>query len=487
MYRRFGKSDIVAIAIDAMLLNGLDPEFSRQVEQQMTDIDGPGNEDGPDLLDLTSLLWCSIDNDDSRDLDQLTVCAVQDDRSVIIYVAIADVDTLVKKGSPVDDHARKNTTSVYTSAQVFPMLPLRLSTDLTSLNPDQKRLAVVTIMKIDEHGVLMNSTVERAWVRNKAKLAYDSVAAWIEGRGELPTAAKAVPGMDEQLRIQDGVAQKLKLNRHTNGSLEFETFQPHAVFEGDRVIEIRQQEKNRARQLIEEFMIVTNACTAKFLAEKGVPSIRRVVRSPERWRQIVLEASEYGYALPSEPDSKALEGFLAERHRADPLRFPDLSLTIIKLMGAGEYVLELPGQEAIGHFGLAERDYTHSTAPNRRYPDLITLRMIKAILSNGPTPYGVDELENLAVHCTRQEDAARKVERRVRKSEAALLLETMIGQHFDAIVSGHSERGSWVRILNPQVEGRLIKKIGKIRVGQKIRVKLVLVDVELGYIDFERL
>ena len=487
MHRKFGKSDIVKIAFNAMLQQGLEPDFSLQAEKQVASIIGPGNESGPDILDLTSLLWCSIDNDDSLDLDQLTACEAQADLSVIIYVAVADVDALVKKGSPIDDHARNNTTSVYTSAHVFPMLPLPLSTDMTSLNPDQNRLALVTIMKIDVHGAVISSTVERALVKNKAKLAYDAVSAWIEGESDLPLAASVVPGMEQQLRCQDSVAQKLRFHRHRKGSLEFQTFQPHAVFEGDRVVAIKQQEQNRARQLIEEFMIATNACTANFLAEKGVASFRRVVRSPERWMRIAEVANEYGYALPAEPDAEALEAFLAARHKADPLRFPDLSLVIIKLMGSGEYVVEVPGQEAIGHFGLAERDYTHSTAPNRRYPDLITLRMMKAILTNSPAPYGVDELEYLAAHCTSQEDAARKVERRVSKSEAALLLGPKIGAHFDAIVTGHSEKGTWVRLLTLPAEGRLIRMIGKIKVGQQIQVKLVLADVERGFIDFERL
>ena len=487
MHRKFGKSDIVRIADHAMQINGLEPGFSLQIEKQIASITGPARENSSDILDLTSLLWCSIDNDDSLDLDQLTACEQQSDSSVIIYVAVADVDALVKKGSAVDSHALNNTTSVYTSAAVFPMLPLRLSTDLTSLNPDQNRLALVTIMKVDLHGTVISSTVERALVRNKAKLAYDAVAAWIEGEGDLPMEASVVSGMDKQLRCQDRVAQQLRLHRHNKGSLEFQTFQPQAVFEGDRVVAIKQQEQNRARQLIEEFMIATNACTAHFLADRGGASLRRVVRSPERWMRIVAVAEEYGYSLPFEPSAQALEGFLAERHKADPLRFPDLSLVIIKLMGSGEYVVEVPGQESFGHFGLAERDYTHSTAPNRRYPDLITLRMMKAILSNSSAPYTVDELEYLAAHCTRQEDAARKVERRVRKSEAALLLQSMLGHHFDAIVTGHSEKGTWVRIVTPPAEGRLMRKAGKIKVGQEIKVKLVLADVERGFIDFERM
>ncbi|MCX6178887.1 MAG: RNB domain-containing ribonuclease [Chlorobiales bacterium] len=346
---------------------------------------------------------------------------------------------------------------------------------------------LIQCLKIRVHYTVINSTVERALVRNKAKLAYDAVSAWIEGESDLPLAASVVQGLDKQLRVQDTVAQKLRLHRHRKGSLEFQTFQPHAIFEGERVVEIKQQEQNRARQLIEEFMIATNACTANFLAEQGSASLRRVVRSPERWMRIVEVANEYGYSLPNKPEAQALESFLAVRHKADPLRFPDLSLIIIKLMGSGEYVVEIPGEESVGHFGLAERDYTHSTAPNRRYPDLITLRMMKAILTNSPAPYGVNELEYLAAHCTRQEDAARKVERRVRKSEAALLLGPMIGHHFDSIVTGHADKGTWVRLLMPPVEGRLIRKIGKIKVGQQIKVKLVLADVERGFIDFERI
>jgi len=487
MHRKFGKSDIVRIATDAMLINGLEPAFSLQVERQIASINGPGSESGVDILDLTSLLWCSIDNDDSLDLDQLTACEVQSDLSVIIYVAVADVDALVKKGSAVDNHAQNNTTSVYTSAHVFPMLPLRLSTDLTSLNQDQNRLALVTIMKIDGHGAVISSTVERALVKNKAQLAYDALSAWIEGDGDLPPAASVVSGMENQLRCQDRVAQELRLHRHKKGSLEFPTFQPEAVFEGEHVVAIKQQEQNRARQLIEEFMIATNSCTAHFLADRGGASLRRVVKSPERWMRIVEVAHEYGYSLPYEPSAMALENFLAARHEADPLRFPDLSLVIIKLMGSGEYVVEMPGEHTYGHFGLAERDYTHSTAPNRRFPDLITLRMMKAILTNSPSPYNVDELGYLAAHCTRQEDAARKVERRVRKSEAALLLGPMIGHHFHGIVTGHADKGTWVRIVTPPAEGRLISKIGKIKVGQEITVKLVLADVERGFIDFERM
>ena len=463
---------------------GLQPEFGVGVEQQLAAISAVAAETGAAIHDLTDLLWCSIDNDDSRDLDQLTVCEVLEHGAVKLLVAIADVDALVKKGSAIDEHARINTTSVYTSARIFPMLPERLSTDLTSLSANEDRLALVTEMVFQADGALLSSSLYRARVRNRAKLAYDTVSAWIEGAGALPAAAAAVPGMEAQLRAQDGVAQQLRARRHTQGSLELETSQPRAVFEGEQVIDIRQQEQNRARQLIEEVMIATNGCTARFLAARNGASLRRVVRSPERWLRIVAVAKDYGESLPAEPDSKALEAFLAKRHKADPLRFPDLSLVIVKLMGRGEYVLELPGAAPIGHFGLAVRDYTHSTAPNRRYPDLITERMLKAALAEQAPPYSIDELVKLAAHCTRQEDAAQKVERKMRKSEAALLLESRVGQSFDALVTGSGSDGVWVRVFAPPAEGKLANGAATLKVGEKLRVKLISTNVERGFIDF---
>lgn len=482
--RRYTREDLVRIAREAMSERGLLPDFSPAVQHELTRLSGAASAAGPEVADLRALPWCSIDNDDSLDLDQLTVSEALRSGAVRIRVAIADVDALVARGSAIDEHARVNTTSVYTSARVFPMLPERLSTDLTSLNPSQDRLALVTAMVVAEDGTITEPEVRRAVVRNRAKLAYDAVSAWIVGQGELPAAARAVPGMDAQLRTQDATAQRLRARRHAQGSLEFETFQPRAVFDGDEVVDLRQQEQNRARQLIEELMIATNTCTAHFLAAQGGASIRRVVRSPERWLSIVELARKYGESLPRTPDSKALERFLARRHRADPLRFPDLSLVVVKLMGSGEYVVERPGTTPIGHFGLAERDYTHSTAPNRRFPDLITLRMIKAVLSGGKPPYSLPELEELALHCTRQEDAARKVERRMRKSEAALFLAPRVGRSFDALVTGHSDAGSWVRTFAPPAEGMLVGRVPALQVGQQIRVKLVSTNVERGFIDF---
>ena len=480
------RADLVRIATDAMIERGLEPVFPPSVQAQLASIAGPGRDDDPRILDLRSLPWCSLDNDDSLDLDQLTAAEALPDGRVKLFVAIADVDVLVAKDSAIDRHAWTNTTTVYTSAKIFPMLPERLSTDLSSLNPGQERLALVTEMVVAGDATVQQSTVYRARVRSQAKLAYDAVSAWIDGRGALPEAARAVPGMDAQLRLQDEAAQRLRARRHAQGSLEFQTFQPHAAFDGERVVDIRLQEQNRGRQLIEELMIATNTCTAKFLSAAGGASLRRVVRSPERWARMVEVAGRYGEVLPAAPDARALEGFLARRHQADPLRFPDLSLIIVKLMGSGEYVVEVPQGEPLGHFGLALRDYTHSTAPNRRYPDLLTQRMVKAVLAGSAPPYGLAELQALAAHCTQQEDAAQKVERRMRKSDAALLLSSRLGQRFDAIVTGRTPSNTFVRIFTPPVEGMLVGRHAELDVGEMLRVKLVSTDVERGFIDFVR-
>ncbi len=480
------RADLVRIAIHVMTERGLEPEFSTRVEQQLAAMTGPVDDADDQVQDLTDLLWCSIDNDDSLDLDQLTACALLAQGAVRWWVAIADVDAWVKKDSAIDQHAQVNTTSVYTSARIFPMLPTRLSTDLTSLNLGQERLALVTEMVFNADASLAGATVYRARVRNRAKLAYDALSAWLDGTSALPPAAAAIPGMEAQLRTQDALAQQLRLRRRAQGSLEFETFQPRVVFDGEQVVDINLQPHNRARQLIEEVMIATNGCTARYLAAKGSASLRRVVRSPERWLRIVALAKEYGQTLPEVPDSKALEVFLASRRRADPLRFPDLSLIVVKLMGRGEYVLETPGSVPIGHFGLAVSDYTHSTAPNRRFPDLITARLLKALLSKQPPPYASVELGELARHCTQQEDAAQKVERQMRKSEAALLLEARIGQRFDGVVTGAAPKGVWVRVFAPPTEGKLVGGSVGLKLGDKVRVKLVATNVERGFIDFVR-
>ena len=487
MNKQYGRADLARIAAKAMVDRGLAAEFSTRAIDQLAGLEKLSKEVVSDIRDLRQLLWCSIDNEESRDLDQLTVCEILQNGAIKVLVAIADVDTLVKKASPIDDHAQKNTTSVYTAARIFPMLPELLSTDLTSLNPHVDRLSMVTELVFDADATISSSTIYRARVHNQCKLAYDDVAAWLDGKGDIPAGVRAIPGMDAQIRTQDAVSQKLRKRRFEQGALEFRTIQSRTIFSGDQVVDVEQQQPNRARQLIEELMLATNGVTARFLASKGYSALCRVVRSPERWLKIVEVAKDLGDELPVEPDSKALEKFLRKRRDADPIRFPDLSLVVVKLMGAGEYALQLAGAAPVGHFGLAVREYSHATAPNRRFADLITQRMLKAAIVSAPAPYTDEELDALATHCNEQGSDANKVERQVRKSEAALVLQTRIGDVFDGIVTSASSKGVWVRIFHPPVDGRLSGPGAAPHIGKKVKVKLTLADVERGFIDFEEL
>jgi VacB/RNase II family 3'-5' exoribonuclease len=480
------RKQLQAIARRVMTERGLQPDFSAEARAEVEAITKPAAESSPGIRDLTGLLWCSIDNDDSRDLDQLSVAEPLTGGAAKVLVAVADVDAIVKKGSPVDEHARVNTTSVYTAAEVFPMLPEKLSTDLTSLGEGDKRLALVIEMVVGPDGRVRESAVYRAVVLNRAKLAYNSVAAWLEGTAPAPPKLAAVRGLDELVRLQDRVAQAMKTCRHLQGALSLETIQTRALFNGDVLADLLPDEKNRAKELIEDFMIAANGVTARYLESQGVPSLRRILRTPERWERIVALAATLGERLPPQADSGALEAFLVKHHRADPLRFPDLALSVVKLLGSGEYAALRPGETPDGHFGLAVRDYTHSTAPNRRFPDLITQRQLKAALAGRPPAYGDAELDGLASHCTAQEDAATKVERQVRKSAAAMLLAPRIGERFDALVTGAAEKGTWVRVLRPAVEGRLVRGFDGLDVGDRVQVELVHVDAERGFIDFAR-
>jgi exoribonuclease-2 len=467
-----------------MTERGLLPDFSPAVMGEVARSQAATADGDPGARDLRGLLWCSIDNDDSRDLDQLTVAEPMAGGAVRILVAIADVDAAVTQGSAIDGHARHNTTSVYTAAVIFPMLPERLSTDLTSLGEGEDRVALAVEMAVKDDGTLAASDLYRAVVRNRAKLAYNAVAAWLEGTGAIPARVAAVPGMAAQIRLQDQVAQRLREVRHRHGALSLETIQARPVFDGDVLTDLEVERTNRARALIEDFMIAANGATARYLEARGYPSLRRVLRSPARWERIVELAAGLGERLPPEPAAAALEAFLAKRRDADPLRFPDLSLAVVKLMGRGEYVVKFPGQTTPGHFGLAVPAYTHSTAPNRRFPDVIAQRLLKAALARRPAPYANAELQDLAQHCTEAEDRANKVERQVGKSAAALLLEPRIGERFDAIVTGASDKGTWVRILRPPVEGKLVHGADGLDVGDRVRVELIGTDVEQGHIDF---
>lgn len=485
------RTSLQRIAHRVMLERGLLPDFSPEALDELKRIEASAvpapasNGRDHSVRDLRGMPWSSIDNDDSRDLDQLTVAELGQNQDLRILVAIADVGSLVKQGSELDQHAQHNTTSVYTAAMIFPMLPNGLSTDRTSLNPDVDRRAVVVDMSLAADGSLVESDIYAAWVRNHAQLAYNSLGAWLEGRGPVPAAVAAIDGLEANLRVQDRAARSLKSLRHAHGALNLETIEARPVFDGDDLQDLQVDERNRAKDLIEDFMIAANAVTARYLASKWIPSLRRVVKTPKRWDRIVALAAEHGAALPESPDSQALEAFLVAARGKDPLRFPDLSLSVIKLLGAGEYVVEQPGDAAAGHFGLAVKDYTHATAPNRRFPDLVTQRMVKAALAGHTSPYEKDALEALALHSTVAEDAAKKVERQVEKSAAAMLLQSRIGERFDAIVTGASYKGTWVRLVHPPVEGRLVAGHAELDVGDRLRVELVRTDVERGYIDFE--
>jgi VacB/RNase II family 3'-5' exoribonuclease len=478
--------DLRDIARRAMIERGLLPDFSEAVQTELRSITRAASSSEPSLRDMRGLLWASIDNDDSLDLDQLSVAQPLRDDAIAIFVAVADVDAVVRMGSNIDGHAQVNTTSVYTAAQIYPMLPEKLSTDLTSLGEGADRLALVVEMTVTSGGEVATSDVYRATVRNRAKLAYRSVAAWLDGSAPPPPRVQEVPGLDAQLRLQDEVAHRLRRKRFERGALSLETPEARAVFDGGTLSDLVPEERNRAKELIEDLMIAANGVTARFLDGRGLPSLRRILRSPERWAKIRDLAETFGGSLPPQPSSAALEGFLDRSRRVKPSGFADLSLSVLKLLGRGEYALELPGQHVAGHFGLALRDYAHSTAPNRRFPDLVAHRLLKAAISGRPSPYTTEQLRDLARHCTDQEDAAMKVERRVRKSAAALLLRHRIGQGFDAIVTGASPKGTYVRIDHPTAEGKVVKGSHGLDVGDRVRVELVHTDFEQGFVDFAR-
>jgi len=489
------------VAREAMRDRGFEPDFSRAAEAQVNALRGPAAPDG--RRDLRDLIWCSIDNDDSRDLDQLSVAGPDSSDASTILVAIADVDALVERDTPVDQHASHNTTSVYTGAQIFPMLPERLSTDLTSLGEHDDRNAIVVEYVVNADGTVGSSDVYEAVVRNHAKLAYPSLGAWLEGHGPMPPKIADVKGLEENLRQQDRVARALKERRHAMGALTLTTIEARPVFEDDTLRDLAESEHNRATELIEDFMIASNGVIARFLEGRGFSSLRRVVRVPQKWERIVNLAATHGFRLPAEPDAVALEEWLLRERASDPEQFSDLSLSVIKLLGRGEYEVERPGGNSMGHFGLAVQDYAHSTAPNRRFPDLVAQRLVKAALRvqaphtpNPPyspdaphaphAPYTDAELTAIAQRCTEREDAANKVERLVRKAAAALLLQSRIGERFDAVVTGASEKGTWVRIRRPLVEGRLERGYEGLEVGDRVRVKLVHTDPARGFIDFAR-
>ena len=478
--------DLQAVAKEVMQQRGFNPDFPPAVQKQLADLRAhpPQTAAGKDVRDLRNLLWSSIDNDTSRDLDQVEVAERLPDDSVKVLVGIADVDAFVPKQTAIDQHAARETTTVYAGIRNFPMLPDELSTGKTSLLENQDCLSVVIEFVADTGGHVSSSDVYRALVRNHAQLQYNSVGAWLEGTAAAPAKVAASTDLQVQLRLQDDVAQKLKSRRFENGALNLQTDELRPLMLNDQVVDMQRQQKNHATELIEDFMIAANGIVARMLEK--VSSLRRIVKQPQRWDRIVQLAARYSEKLPPDPDSRALNDFLLKRRSADPDHFADLSLAVIKLIGPGEYVLERPGDPSAGHFGLAVQDYTHSTAPNRRFPDIVTQRLIKAMLAGQPNPYSDDELSAIAANCTAKEDAARKVERDMSKRLAAVAMQNRIGATFDAIVTGVTPHGTFVRAIQPSIDGLLAQGAQGLDVGDKLRVKLIRTDVQHGFIDFAR-
>jgi ribonuclease R len=482
--------DLFAIAHQTMIEAGFVPDFPSPVAREVRSMVAgsstiPANSA---TQDLRKLVWSSIDDKKTRDLDQVEYAEIIPGGDTRLLVGIADVDALVSKGSATDTHAATNCTSVYTGVKTYPMLPEELSTDLTSLVEGEDRLAVVTEMVLAPDGSVKKTNFYRALVKNQAKLAYEEIGAWLDGKAGVPESVSKVPGMEAQIKLQSEIANRFGEFRKEHGALDLETIQATPVMDDrGKVVDLAVVESNSARELIANFMISANVAMAEFLEAKGGPSLRRIVRTPKYWSRIVEIAEELGEKLPATPDSRALADFLARRKVADPTHFPDLSLAVVKSLGPGEYTVELPGEDGEGHFGLALQDYTHSTAPNRRFADLVTQRLVKAALANKPTPYTVAELRQIAEHCTVQDGAARKVERKMRKVAAAVLLQDRIGEEFKAIVTGVTEKGTFARIISPPVDGRVMRGERGLRVGEKVRVRLLSTDPERGFIDFARL
>lgn len=477
--------DLRAAARRTMMERGFEPDYPAGVAQQLEELrEHPPQEPG-DARDLRSLIWSSIDNDTSRDLDQIEYAEAQAEASRVL-VGIADVDAFVPKGSAIDRHAMRETATVYTGVENFGMLPDELSTGATSLLEDQERGSVVIEFVVGSNGEIQGSDIYLARVVNRGQLAYRSVGAWLEGQGEAPAKVAGSDALAAQLKMQNGIAQRLRQQRASHGALNLQTLETQAIRVESGGFDIEGEVKNHATQLIEDFMIAANGVVARTLEAKGYSSIRRVVKTPKRWDRIVELAAQKGTKLPPDPDPKPLHDFLCARQASDPLHFPDLSLAVIKLLGPGEYVVERAGEPAEGHFGLAVQDYTHSTAPNRRYADLVTQRLLKAMLAGKPSPYSDDELSAVAARCTKMGDAERKVSRDMQKRIAAVAIRGRIGEKFDAIVTGVNEHGTFVRTLKPHVEGMLVRDGHGIDVGDKIQVTLVRTDPERGYIDFAR-
>lgn len=477
--------DLQAAARRDMHDNGFTPDLPADAARQLADIVAhPAPNDSAGGRDLRALLWSSIDNDDTRDFDQLEIVEPLDGGMTRLRVAIADVDALVPAGSPLDRAAAANATSVYLGVHTFTMIPEALSYDLTSLRADADRRAVVVDVDVDAHGIITRHDAYPALVRNHAQLAYPSLGDWLEGRGAAPPPVAADRVLAEQLLAQHALAQRLRTQRESHGALELETIEATPVVSDGTVTDLAVVRTNAARRLIEDFMIAANLGLGRFLAAQHRSALLRVVRTPERWPRIVELARDTGDTLPDTPDSVALAGFLSRRRAADPDHFPDLSLTVVKLLGPGAYAVTQPNGADAGHFGLAVSDYTHSTAPNRRYADLVMQRLVKAAVAGSNAPYDDAALDGIAQHCTEREDAARKVERLARKQAAAVMLAGRIGETFDAIVTGATPKGTFVRLVRPPAEGMVVNPPPHIDVGDRVRAQLVATRPDPGFIDF---
>ena len=477
--------NLIAAARASMLEHGFQPDFPEGTETELAAISAqPALPATDGIVDLRHLLWSSIDNDTSKDLDQIEWAERQADGTIRVLIGVADVDARVAEGTVIDGHARSQTTSVYTGVKVFPMLPTELSEGITSLNENEDRAAMVIEYLVGGEGCVSGGKGYRALVRNKAQLAYNAVGAWLEGKGPAPAKVAANAELAAQLKLQDEAAHDMLDCRFQHGALDLETVETRPVMLSGEAVDIVRQQKNRATSLIEEFMVAANGVIARTFEAAGVASIRRIVRTPKRWERIVALADGLGTTLPKEPDSKALNDFLLTQKQKDPDHFPDLSLAVVKLMGPGEYVLVRPNEVSPGHFGLAVQDYTHSTAPNRRFPDVVTQRLLKATLAKGAQPYSIGDLDAIAQRCTLMEDGARKVEREMQKRMAAVVLHPRIGQSFRAVVTGVNHYGTFVRTLDPHAEGMLVRGAKGLDVGDRVTVKLISTDPERGFIDF---
>ncbi len=476
--------DLAAAARLEMAADGFNPTFPPEAAAQLAAIAArPAPVPSKDVRDLRQLPWSSIDNDSSRDLDQIEF-AERTPAGIRILVGIADVDAALDLHSPLDEHAAAQTTSVYTGVVTFPMLPEQLSTDLTSLNEQGGRYGIVIEYTVASDGSIVNSSTYRALIRNQAQLTYSAVGPWLEGLAPIPPKLAASPELAAQVKLQDEAACAMRTLRYKLGALDFDRTEAQVSFQNGKVQGLSARKKNRAGDLIEDFMIAANQVMAQALARSGRSFIQRVVKSPERWDRIEKLAASYSETLPPDANSAALNEFLKKRKLADPVHYPDLSLAIMKLMGPGEYTVSLHGEPPDGHFSLAAQSYSHSTAPNRRFADIVTQRLLKAMLAGLPSPYSDEELQVIARNCSLKEDAARKVERKMDKRIAAVALEGRIGDWFHAVVTGVTPKGTFVRVLELPAEGRLVRGENGVDVGDQIRVQLMHTDPQTGFIDF---